>query len=78
MNDRLQRVSYEVEVRPGEKLTLPQTLVDSVGAGRWVITVATSEQAGSSPRNAPVRSHDAFVKGYSQEDEGLYDDLASG
>ncbi len=43
------------------------SLLESVGAGRWVITIAQEA-------TAPVitRSHDAFLKGYAPEDEGLY------
>jgi hypothetical protein len=62
-------LTYEVELQPGEKLTLPDTLVASVGPGRWIITVQPLRSSG-----APVRSHDAFLRGYAPEDEGLYED----
>jgi hypothetical protein len=67
MSERVRHLEYEVELQPGEKLTLPSALVESVGAGRWIITV---EPAGA----APVRGHGAFLNGYAPEDEGLYDD----
>ena len=65
-------LTYEVELGPGEKLTLPTTLVDSVGPGRWVITVQPL------PAGSPTRNHRAFVRSYGPEDEGLYDDCAAG
>ena len=36
MQSNLLNVTYEIELRPGEKLALPPTLVDVIGAGRWV------------------------------------------
>lgn len=66
MNHAARHLEVEVEVGPGEKLTLPPALLDSVGAGRWRITVEP----------AVVRRHSAFLDGYAAEDEGLYDDDA--
>ncbi|HBI45123.1 MAG TPA: hypothetical protein DDY78_20035 [Planctomycetales bacterium] len=72
MSDAIRRLEVEVDLRPGEKLKLPQALVDSVGPGRWRIIAAPAEGAG-----AAVRRHDAFLAGYAVEDEGLYDGDAS-
>jgi len=72
MKDRLRNLAYEIELQPGEKLTLPPALVEGVGAGCWVITVQPVDRAVES-----VRGHDAFLKGYAEEDEGLYDDSAA-
>ena len=69
MKDRLRNLTYEIELGPGEKLALPPALVESVGAGRWVITIRPA--AGK-----PIRGHGAFLNGYSADDEGLYDDAA--
>jgi hypothetical protein len=69
MKEQVLQIAYEIEVQPGEKLTLPRALVESVGPGRWVITVQPA--AGM---RVPVRSHSAFLSGYATEDEGLYDD----
>jgi hypothetical protein len=63
-------LTYEIELEPGEKLTLPESLVSSVGTGRWIVTVRPLPTAAS----APIRSHDAFHNSYASEDEGLYDD----
>lgn len=54
-------LTYEVEVQPGEKLTLPEPLVESVGAGRWMITVQPAAPDGAFP---PVRDHNAFLNSY--------------
>jgi len=64
MKDKLLNLSYEIELQPGEKLTLPPNLVASVGAGRWVITVRPADLDES-----PACSHAAFLNGYSEEDE---------
>ena len=72
MSDVVRRLEVEVDLRPGEKLELPQALVDSVGPGRWRIIVAPAEEADDA-----VRRHDAFLAGYAIEDEGLYDGDAS-
>jgi hypothetical protein len=69
MNDAIKHLEVEVELQPGEKLKLPAALVDSVGPGRWRITVK--------PAKGAVRGHDAFLAGYAAGDEGLYDDHAS-
>jgi len=59
-------LTYEIELEPGEKLTLPASLIDQVGVGRWLITIQ--------PLAAPIRSHSAFLSSYAPEDEGLYDE----
>jgi hypothetical protein len=70
MKDAIKHLEIEIELQPGEKLTLPPALVDHVGAGRWRITVEPAEGAGA------IREHGAFLAGYAGEDEGLYDDCA--
>ena len=67
MKEHLKHLEYEIELQPGEKLTLPPSLIESVGAGRWVITV-------QSVVGTPIRSHGTFLNGYAPDDEGLYDD----
>jgi hypothetical protein len=61
-----------VELETGEKLALPPALVESVGPGRWLVTVRRLPDQVS----PAVRRRDAFLNGYAAEDEGLYDDLA--
>jgi len=53
-------VTYEIELEPGEELTLPESLNAHINAGRWLITI--------------FRSHSAFLNSYAPQDEGLYDD----
>ena len=63
------KVTYEVELEPGEKLEFPAALVGSIGPGRWLISV---EQV-THQRPAAARVHSAFLSSYVPEDEGLYD-----
>jgi|CXWJ01.1.fsa_nt_gi hypothetical protein len=75
MKANLLNLTYEVELKPGEKLTLPDSLVVGVGEGRWLITI--QPVAGDdSPYLIPerIRDHSAFLNSYVAEDEGLYDD----
>ncbi len=69
MKEKVVNLTYEINLQPGEKLTLPESVVESVGAGSWIITI---QPKPVSPMI--TRSHDAFLKGYASEDEGLYDD----
>ena len=66
MKETLKHLAYEIELQPGEKLTLPPNLIESVGAGRWRVTIESADAA-------PMRGHGAFLNGYAAEDEGLYD-----
>jgi hypothetical protein len=62
-------LSVKIELRPGEKLTLPDEFVQQIGPGSWVITIQPTDG-----EQAPmIRDHQAFLNGYSPEDEGLYD-----
>lgn len=71
MNSKLVNLAYEIELQAGEKLSLPEHLVETIGAGRWVITI----QPFTARQDAELtRTHDAFLNGYAPEDEGLYDD----
>lgn len=67
-------LTYDVELRPGETLHLPQTVVDRVGAGHWRITIAPLSET---ELGDPLRDHSAFLSGYAPEDEGLYDDYSA-
>ena len=69
MKSQLERLIYNVELKPGEKLTLPPELIDSVGEGHWTITVQPVNDT-----QPPTRDHSAFLDSYSPDDEGLYDD----
>jgi hypothetical protein len=43
MKSSLVNLTYEIELQPGETLTLPQSLVEQVGAGSWIITIQSGE-----------------------------------
>ena len=62
--------SFSVELGPGERLSLPQAVVDTIGPGRWQIRISPADAPSE-----PVRGHGAFLNGYGPEDEGMYDDL---
>ncbi len=66
MKDQVVRLTYEIEIQPGEQLRLPEALLASIGPGRWRLTVQPV-------RRPPARSHAAFLNRYAPEDEGLYD-----
>ncbi len=68
MKNQMAQMSFEIELKPGEKLTLPPSLEESVGAGKWLLTVEPLEEPVQS-----VRDHSAFLSGYAPSDEGLYD-----
>lgn len=63
------KVTFEIELQPGEKLELPSSLVENIGPGHWLISV---ERVPQRPP-APMRDHSAFLNSYAPEDEGLYD-----
>jgi hypothetical protein len=70
MKEQVKQLACTVELAPGEKLALPAALVESIGPGRWIVTVRPWEGSEA------VRRHDAFLNSYAPEDESLYDDLA--
>ncbi|MCY7393151.1 MAG: hypothetical protein LH647_17160 [Leptolyngbyaceae cyanobacterium CAN_BIN12] len=65
------KLTYEIDLQPGELLNLPPELTASIGAGRWLVTI---QPVSSPPASLPTRNHDAFLNSYAPEDEGLYDD----
>jgi hypothetical protein len=71
MKDELIRLTYEIELQPGEQLRLPEALVASIGPGRWRLTVQPV-------RRPLVRSHAAFLESYAPGDEGLYEAYPAG
>lgn len=73
MTDQLE-LSTNVELKPGDVLRLPEELVEKIGPGRWTITI--TPWLARSDMQTPARRHDAFLRAYAPEDEGLYDDLA--
>ena len=71
MNTQVVSLSCEIELLSGETLTLPDEIINQIGVGRWLISIAPAPLE-------PIRQHDAFLNGYAPEDEGLYDDYLAG
>jgi hypothetical protein len=67
-------LNFTVALGPGEKLSLPQGVIDSIGPGRWNINISADNTTSD---EQPIRDHSAFLNGYAPEDEGLYDDFAA-
>lgn len=64
----------EIELGNGERLSLPESVVGQVGPGRWIVTIQPAD--GNTAK--VFRNHSAFLNSYASEDEGLYDDAATG
>ena len=69
MKAQLARMTFNIELQSGEKLTFPPEMIASVGEGRWTITVQPADDS-----EQLIRNHSAFLSSYSPEDEGLYED----
>ena len=67
MKSQLLQLAFEIEIQDGEKLTIPSSIIEGIGKGKWLITIQPKSETGD-------HAHDAFLKSYSSEDEGLYDE----
>ncbi|MEH1868810.1 MAG: hypothetical protein V7K69_27970 [Nostoc sp.] len=72
MENELTTLTYEIELKTGERLNIPESILESITTGRWIITIQQKAE-----ESASTRSHDAFFNGYAPEDEGLYDNCPS-
>ncbi|TVP66442.1 MAG: hypothetical protein EA343_01345 [Nodularia sp. (in: Bacteria)] len=72
MSSELITLTYKIDLQPGEKLNIPDSILENVAAGHWIITIQQKL-----PESNITRSHDAFLQGYAPEDEGLYDDYSN-
>ena len=70
----LPEITYNVELKPGEVLTLPKDAAEIMGPGHWLISI---RPADCDTPGAPIRDHAPFLNSYTPEDEGLYDDYSS-
>ncbi|MEQ8962640.1 MAG: hypothetical protein RLP02_32810 [Coleofasciculus sp. C2-GNP5-27] len=52
------KLTYEIELQTGEPLTLPDSLVESIGAGRWLITIEPFTEEDKTP--VVIRSINIF------------------
>ncbi len=73
MQSTLVNLTYEVELKKGEKFSLPKEAVKQIKPGKWLITIMPSSKMFDLK---PVRVHSAFLNGYADEDEELYDDYS--
>lgn len=71
MQSKLAEITYDVQLKPGESLTLPEGLVEIVGPGHWLVSIRPADPGA-------IRSHSAFLNSYAPDDEGLYDDYSAG
>jgi len=75
MKANLLNLTYEVELKAGERLVLPESLIVGIGEGRWVVTI---QPVVPTEERYVIRDHSAFLNSYVAEDEGLYDDNSAG
>ncbi len=67
MEDQFSTLSFEVKVNEGEEFTIPDSIIKKVSTGDWIITIQPKSSTSK-------RSHKAFLNGYCQEDENLYEE----
>lgn len=66
-------LSYEIQLGPEESLSLPAELAACIRGGTWIVSVRPKDDWD----DEAARDHSSFLSGYSDEDEGLYDDAPS-
>lgn len=69
------KLTYRIQVNEDESFSLPESVLNSIGSGDWLVTF---EQIDSDTNSNPIRDHTAFLNGYDPMDEGLYDDYPIG
>ena len=71
MQSTLVNMTYEVELKKGDKFSFPKEAIKQLKTGKWLISI---RPASKELEVRPIRGHGAFLNGYVEEDEGLYDD----
>lgn len=71
MKIKARSATYEVEVAPGECLSIPEEVARLFSAGTWIVEV----RAKDADSDEVVRDYSALLAAYSGEDDGLYDDV---
>jgi len=74
MQSKLAEITYDVQLEPGESLSLPEDAAEIIGPGHWIVSIRPANDA---PHGGPIRDHSAFLNSYTPEDEGLYDDYSA-
>ncbi len=72
MQSKFTEIIYDIELQPGEALSLPSDVARILGPGHWQVAIRPVDPS------EPIRDHTAFLKSYASEDEGLYDDYPAG
>jgi hypothetical protein len=67
------KFTYQIHIEENTTFTVPESIINSIGAGDWLITF---ERIDSDRNSHLIRDHQAFLNGYDSMDEGLYDDYA--
>jgi hypothetical protein len=71
MQSTLINLTYEIELKKGEKFSLPEEATKQIKPGKWLISIRPADTDVSEMK---VRGHGAFLNSYAPEDEGIYDD----
>ena len=71
MQSTLINLTYEIDLKEGEKISLPDDAVKRIKGGKWLISIIPASRGLDLK---PARGHGAFLNSYAAEDEGLYDD----
>ncbi|PSF36044.1 hypothetical protein C7H19_14985 [Aphanothece hegewaldii CCALA 016] len=66
--------STNIQLNENESFTLPESVLNLVGSGDWLVTI---EQIESDTNSSSIRDHQAFLNGYDPMDEGLYNDYTA-
>jgi len=74
METKLTELVYDVQLQPGELLSLPKDAAAIVGPGHWLVSIRPANGVGE----GQIRDHAAFLNSFVPEDEGLYDDYSAG
>ncbi len=79
MQSNLTEITYDIELRPGEMLSLPKDAANILGPGHWLVTIKPVQQSadGTHREGDSTRDHTAFLNSYVTEDEGLYNDYSA-
>ena len=72
MRSQLMTLAYEIELEPGDTLTLPPELTASVGTGRWLVTIQPAPAASSPP--LPPRNYGDLLENNAPPYQGVYED----
>lgn len=51
-------LTYEVDLEPGEKLSLPESLTNNLSPGHWIVSIRKLQAPGI------ARINDAFLNSY--------------